>query len=147
MSVPAKSSPDHHDAELMLRVYELRRESVMRDARNAINGQFWPRTYEDILAVTKADHPLNPSWRQTASYWEMIYGFARHGIVDANFWAEGNGEGLFLYAKVAPHLDRLRAEVNPVMFRNAEWLAGNTVEGRRLFELFTGRVKAALAAK
>lgn len=144
MSTP---QPNHHDAELVLRVYELRREPVMRDARNAINGQFWPKTTDDVLALTRLDHPLNAAWRQTTSYWEMVYSFARHGVVDANFWAENNGEGLFLFAKVAKHLDALRRDVNPTSFRNAEWLAKESAEGRRLFALFEGRVATLLESR
>lgn len=144
MSTP---QPNHHDAELVLRVYELRREPVMRDARNAINGQFWPKTTDDVLALTRLDHPLNAAWRQTTSYWEMVYSFARHGVVDANFWAENNGEGLFLFAKVAKHLDALRRDVNPAAFRNAEWLARESAEGRRLFALFESRVATLLEAR
>jgi len=63
----SKDTPDHHDAEIVLRLYELRREPVMRDARDTINTQFWPRTFEDILAVTKRDHHLNRPFRQVGS--------------------------------------------------------------------------------
>ncbi len=136
--------PNHHDAELVLRVYELRREPIMRDARDAINGQFWPKSADDVIALTRPDHPLNAAWRQTTSYWEMVYSFARHGVVDANFWAENNGEGLFLFAKVAPHLERLRRDVNPVAFRHSEWIARETAEGRRLFEQLSARVTRTL---
>ena len=139
--------PNHHDAELVLRVYELRREPIMRDARDAINGQFWPKSSDDVIALTRPDHPLNSAWRQTTSYWEMVYSFARHGVVDANFWAENNGEGLFLFAKVAPHLDTLRRDVSPVAFRNTEWIARESAEGRRIFEQLSGRVAKTLEAR
>ena len=139
--------PDPHDAELVLRVYELRREPVMREARAALNQKFYPRTFEDVLAVTKAEHPLNAAYRQVGTYWEMVYGFARHGIVHADFWMESNGEGLFLFARVAPHLARIRAEISPVAFRHAEWASKESAEGRRLFQAFTERVQKALAAR
>ena len=139
--------PDHHDAELMLRVYELRREPVMREARNAINGQFWPRTADDVMAVTKPDHPLNAAWRQTTSYWEMVYSFARHGLVAPDFWVESNGEGLFLFAKVLPHLTRLRSDISPTLLRNTEWVVTQTEEGKRLVGYFGDRVSKVLAAR
>jgi len=142
-----KGTPDHHDADLVLRVYELRRETVMRESRAAINQKFWPKTFEDIQAVTKAEHPLNPAYRQVASFWEMVYGFAKHGIVHSDFWLESNGEGMFVFAKVAPHLDRIRTELSPIAFRNAEWIAKESPEGQRLFAMFSERVKKALASK
>ena len=66
----------------------------MRESRAAINQKFWPKSYDDVLALTKADHPLNAAYRQVGSFWEMVYGFARHGIVHPDFWLESNGEGL-----------------------------------------------------
>jgi hypothetical protein len=141
-----KSIPDHHDAELALRVYELRRDPVMRESRSAINGKFLPRTFEDVQAVVRADHPLNAAYRQVGSYWEMVYGFAKHGVVAADFWLESNGEGLLLFAKVQPFLERIRAELAPVAYRNAEWVARESAEGRRLLGVFSDRVKKALAA-
>jgi hypothetical protein len=142
-----KGTPDHHDAELAIRVYELRREPVMRESRAAINQKFWPKRFEDIQAVTKPDHPLNAAYRQVGSYWEMVYGFARHGIVHPDFWMESNGEGMYFLARVAPFLEQIRKEFNPVAYRNAEWVSKESAEGRRLLAMFTERVKKALAAR
>ena len=142
-----KAIPDHHDADLALRVYEVRREAVMRESRSAINGKFWPKSYEDVVALTKPDHPLNAAYRQVSTYWEMVYGFAKHGIVHADFWLESNGEGLLLFAKVAPHLDRIRGDISTVAYRNSEWVSKECAEGRRLFGVFSARVKKALEAK
>jgi hypothetical protein len=143
----AKERPDHHDAELALRVYDMRREAVMRESRAAINQKFWPKTYDDVVALTKGDHPLNAAYRQVGSFWEMVYGFARHGIVHPDFWLESNGEGMFVFAKAAPYLERIRAEISPVAFRNAEWVSKECAEGRRLFAMFRDRVAKALASK
>jgi hypothetical protein len=96
--------------------------------------------------VAKADHPLNAAYRQVGSFWEMVYGFARHGVVPPDFWLESNGEGLFVFAKVAPFLERIRKEMNPNAYRNAEWIARESAEGNRLFAMFSERVKKTLAA-
>lgn len=143
----SKEHPDHHDAELVFRAYELRRESVMRDSRNAINRDFWPKSFADVQAVTKAEHPLNAAWRQTTTYWEMVYGAVKHGIVNADYFMESSGEGMFLFARVAPHLEEIRRELSPYAFQNAEWVARNTAVGRRLFEMFAARVQKMLATK
>ncbi len=143
----SKDHPDHHDAELAFRAYELRREAVMRESRNAINRDFWPKTYDDVLAVTKADHPLNAAWRQTTTYWEMVYGIVKHGIVNADYFMESSGEGMFLFVRVAPFLEELRRDVSPVAFQNTEWVARNTAGGQRMFAVFTARVQKVLATK
>lgn len=143
----AKETPDHHDAELVLRVYELRREAVMRESRSAINGQFWPACYEDVTAVAQPDHPLNAAFRQTATYWEMVYGMARHGIVHPEYFVENNGEGLLLFAKLVPYLDAYRRDYGPTAFRSAEWVAANTQAGRALLERFRARVQKVLESR
>ena len=89
----------------------------MRESRNAINRDFWPKSFADVLAVTKADHPLNAPWRQTTTYWEMVYGTVKHGIVNADYFMESNGEGLFLFARVAPYLEELAASYLLMPFR------------------------------
>jgi hypothetical protein len=124
-----KSMPDHHDAELAIRVYELRREPVMRESRAAINQKFWPKTLEDVLAVVKAEHPLNAAYRQVGSYWEMVYGFAKHGIVHPDFWLESNGEGLFVFAKVAPFSRRSARRSIPLHFATPSGSPGSRPKG------------------
>ena len=143
----SKEHPDHHDAELAFRAYDLRRETVMRESRAAINRDFWPKSYADVLAVTKFDHPLNAPWRQTTTYWEMVYGTVKHGIVNADYFMESSGEGMFLFARVAPFLEDIRRDVSPVAFQNAEWVAKNTAAGQRIFAMFTVRVQKMLETK
>lgn len=143
----AKGTPDYQDADLVLRVYEMRREPVMRASRDAINGKFWPASYEEAKAITAATHEFNAAYRQMSTYWEMVYGLVKHGIVDAEYFMETNGEGLLLYAKVEPYVEQLRKEFNPYVFRNAEWVARETQRGSGLLEVFRGRVKKALEAR
>lgn len=146
-SMLKKDYPDHHDAELVIRLYELRREPVMRESRSAINAQFWPRTFDDVLAVTKADHPLNAAWRQTSTYWEMAYGMVKHGVLHSEFTMESCGEGMFLFARVEPYVAGLREQWNPLAFQNAEWVAKNSARAGVLLDLYRKRVQAMLASK
>jgi len=142
-----KDAPDHHDAELVLRLYELRREATMREARRYLVAEFWPSSREELLAITQTDHPQNAAFRQVASYWEMAYGMARHGIVNPDYLAENAGEGLYLLAKVYPWLAEYRAAAYPRGFRNAEWIATQCDEGKAIFAAFQERVAKRLAAR
>lgn len=134
-----KKIPDHHDAELALKLYDLRREPVMRESRNAMM-KFLPKSFEELVAVTQGSHPDNAAFRQVSSYFEMAYGFARHGVMNPDFLAEATGEGMFLYAKVQPHLARFRKELSPTAFSNSEWLVANSASAKLRFELFRARV-------
>jgi hypothetical protein len=143
----SKPTPDHHDAELLIQVYELRREAVLRASRQAIQSDFWPKRWADVEAVTKPDHPLNAAYRQTSTYWEMVYSFARHGIVHPAFWLENNGEGFYLLARVEPYLSQIRELGNPASFRNAEWAALECPDGRPIYERIKARVAKMAAAR
>ena len=142
-----KDAPDHHDAELVLKLYELRTEPVMRQSRQDISTKFLPSTYDEFTAVSKDGHPLNASYRQVSSYWEMVYAMVKHGVMPGEFMLESCGEGLYLYAKVRPYLERFRKDVNPLAFQNAEWVAIHTKRGQLLTERYTKRVASALAAR
>jgi hypothetical protein len=140
-------TPDHHDAQLALRVYELRREAVMRESRNAINQKLWPRSYDDVQAVLKGDHPLNAAYRQVNTYWEMVYGMVKHRIVHPEYFMESNGEGVFLFARMEPYLESLRRDTSPLAYQNAEWVTRETARGKLQLELFRSRVRKMLESK
>jgi len=142
-----KETPDHHDAQLLIQVYDLRRESVMRESRQAVLRDFWPKSWDDVQALLKAEHPLNAAYRQTATYWEMVYSMARHGIVSPAFWLENNAEGLFLFVKIEPFLEKIREAGQPTAFRNAEWVAKECPEGRLVYERIRARVAQIAAAR
>lgn len=146
MLVP-KDYPDHHDAELVIKLYELRREPLMRESRAALNRDFWPATFDELIAITNVAHPLNAAWRQCASYWEMVYGMARHGVIHGDFMMESNGEGLLLYVRVEPHLAAVREISGPLAFRNAEWVANETEVGRTIMQRFRKRLQQKLAER
>ncbi len=140
----SKERPDHGDAELAIKVYDLRREAVMRQSRDTINGKFVPRSYDDVIAMTKPDHPMNAAWRQVTTYWEIVYAMVKHGIVHPEYFMESNGEGLLLYIKVEPYLPQLRKDLSALAFVNSEWVTVNTVRGKLLLELFRKRFGAQL---
>ena len=150
MKVPiAKDFPDHHDAELVLKLYELRREAVMRESRKFILMEWWPKGYEDLAAIGKFNHPDNPKLRQVTGYWELAYGLAKHGIVHPEYLADSmGGEGFFLLARVQPFLERFRTEApNPRFLRNTEWVATNTETGKALFAGILARTQQMITAR
>ena len=137
----SKTTPDWHDADLVVRLYDLRREAVMRKSRDAMNARFMPKTWEEFLAVTKPEHPDNAAFRQVSTYWEMVYAMARHGVVNAEYFVESNREGMLLYTKVQPFVARFRQETSPTAFRNAEWVATQTDVGRATFAMIEKRLR------
>jgi hypothetical protein len=88
-----------HDAEIILKLYELRTESVLREARKFM-GSFNPATFEEFIAVGReAGSDRNAYWRQTLSYWDMACAMVLRGAIDADLFLDCNGEMIFYYAK------------------------------------------------
>jgi hypothetical protein len=139
----AAGTATSQDGELILKLYDLRREPVMRQARDAMVTKFHPKTFEEILGVTKPDHPLNTAYRMVSSYWEMAAGLAKHGALNLALLSENCGEGLILFAKVQPHLERIRKDIAPTAYLNMEWVVRNSPEAQMRLEI----VKKRLAAK
>jgi hypothetical protein len=108
----------HHDADLILKLYELRREKTMRDARNWF-FQFNPQGKEDFIDVLTSDK--SGLYRMVISYWDMACSFVNNGALDAQMFNDANGEHLFVYAKLEPFLPALREEMgNPNFLSHLE---------------------------
>ena len=109
------------DAELILRLYELRREEALRNARRFMVFDFNPKTLEELRAVSrdvKSEH--NPAWRQTLSYWEMAASLVLRGTLNADLFLDSNGEGILLYAKFHHfHAETEKQSGNPFMRHTA----------------------------
>ena len=140
-----KDYPDHHDAELIIKLYDLRREAVMRESRSVIMAQLWPRSWDDVQAIMNREHPLNRPFRQVHTYWEMAYGMVKHGVLHGDFMIESCGEGMYVYARMEPYVARYRAEINGNGFVNAEWIAAHSPAAGRVLDHFRSRVKKTLA--
>lgn len=136
-----KQGPTTADAEVVIKLYDLRREPVMRASRATI-VRWTPKSYDDLAAVTDFGHQDNAAFRQVSTYFEMAFGLARRGAVHPELIAEWCGEGLLLYAKVHPFLEEFRTRVSPTAFSNAQWIVENTELGASRFALLQRRFAA-----
>jgi hypothetical protein len=102
------------DANLILKLYDLRREGVMREAR-AWFFTFNPQTVQDFIDVMISDK--SGYYRMVVSYWDMAASFVNHGAIDEQMFNDANGEHVLVYSKVAPFLPELR-----MMFGSTQYL-------------------------
>ena len=98
------------DADLILKLYDLRREPTMREARNWF-FTFNPQTPNDFMDVLTSDK--SGFYRMVTSYWDMAASLVNHGAIDAEMFNDANGEHVFVYAKIEPFLAALREMGNP----------------------------------
>jgi hypothetical protein len=103
----------HKDADLILKLYDLRREKTMRDARNwffTFNPES-PKDFMDVLTSDKSGY-----YRMVISYWDMACSFVNNGAIDADMFNDANGEHIFVYAKMEPFIPMLRQEIGSPQF-------------------------------
>jgi hypothetical protein len=113
------------DAELVLRLYELRQEETLRKARRFLVFEFNPKTVEELRVVsrdTKSEY--NPYWRQAMSFWEMAHSMVLRGAIDPDLFLDSNLEGILIYAKFHHfHAVTEKESGNPFMGKTAELIA------------------------
>jgi hypothetical protein len=100
----------YESADLLLKLYDLRREPVMRKARAWFREQFSPASAEEILAVYRGK--ASAPYRMVTTYWSMAATLVLHGAIDEQMFADVNGEHIMVYAKLRPFLTELRARLN-----------------------------------
>ena len=106
-------------ADLILKLYDLRREAKMREARNWIFS-FNP-TSADHYWQTMMDPEVGGYLRMVTSYWDMAAALVNHGAIDSDLFNETVGEHFMVFAKVEPLLAELREKFqNPDAFKNLE---------------------------
>ena len=95
------------DANLILRLYELRRDETMRRARSWFISEFDPQSVEDIFNTLIGEHSTD--FRMVVSYWDMAAAFVNHGAIDEQMFNDINTEHIAIYAKLQPFLKGFRA--------------------------------------
>jgi len=108
----------YKDADLILKLYDLRREKTMRDARNwffTFNPE-GPQDFIDVLTSEKSG-----LYCMVISYWDMACSLVNNGAIDADMFNDANGEHIFVYAQMEPFLPMLREQMgNPQFLSHLE---------------------------
>src|SRR5580704_217950 len=131
----------YQDAELVLKLYDLRREPVMRQARDFV-AQFSPSTFEELMAVVGAFGTKENAYvRQVLGYWEMVASLIVHGTLNAALAQDTLGEMNFVYARVQPFIKQMREKmVSPEFLQNLEKVVEGTPEGRERLKRMQARL-------
>ncbi|MEG9435832.1 hypothetical protein JAO29_06605 [Edaphobacter sp. HDX4] len=88
------------DGELILKLYEMRREETLRKSRRFMVFDFQPKTIDELRVVSRdVGSQHNAAWRQVVGYWEMAASLVLRGALDPDLFLDSNGEGILIYAK------------------------------------------------
>lgn len=115
-------STPHDNADTLMRLYELRRESKLREARTWFVRSFNPTSPEDVLAALRSEN--SAFVRMVTSYWDMAASFVVHGALDAEMFQATSGEMLAMYCKVEHMIDEVREVTGqPTFLKHVELVA------------------------
>jgi hypothetical protein len=129
----------HEEAELILKLYDLRREPTMRIARDWYFREFNPQSLADITETLFGEH--SGHLRMVMTYWDMAAALVNHGAVGIELFNDTNGEHIGVFSKLEPLLADLRAAHNPQTLVNLEKLIDATPNGRERVAQFRERMK------
>ena len=124
------------DAQILLHLFDQRREEIMRKARTYIAFEFQPHTADDFMKTAMAMGTQEQTYfRMVFSYWEQAAALSVHGAVHADLFDEFAGEMYFLYAKFKDFVPTFRRAMNsPTAFSNIEKVVNRTAAGRERIE-------------
>jgi hypothetical protein len=146
--MPKKATAE--DAQIIMKLYDLRRESEMRKARKWYGG-WWPTSAEDVMAIITAGGTQENAWfRQVSGYWDMAASFVLRGVLNEELFWDSGGELWFTYSKLQPFLKEVREKMgNKMLYTRIEKVATRTKDGRDRLQMFSKRAEAmrAKAAK
>jgi hypothetical protein len=138
------ATPTHADAELILKLYEARREPEIRKARQWWTANFWPESADDIIKVIRSmGSQENNFLRMVLGYWGMAGSFVSHGVLNEDLFLEPScsGEMFLIYAKVEPYLKDLREKLqNPTLLVNLEKLV-KSEKGQERYKVMVKNVE------
>jgi hypothetical protein len=143
------SQPTYDDAELILKLYDLRREERLRTARAWFTSSFSARSLAEVMEKYPAGSDHNAYYRMVGTYWDMAASFVVRGIVHEELFFESNGEMLAVWEKMKDLVADLRTvRKNPMLYRNLEGAATKYIAwlDRQAPEAYSG-IKAMFAPK
>jgi hypothetical protein len=112
---------DPVNAQLLLQIYEMRREEKLRRARGWLISSFWAENLEEFAMVCPPGSDENAYYRMVISYWDMVASIVNRGMLDEELYFENNGEGLLVWLRVKSVALQMReAQKNPLLLRNLE---------------------------
>jgi hypothetical protein len=137
--------PSASDAQLILQLYDLRREAEMRKARHWMLVEFSPRSADDFLKVAMALGTQENNWlRQAWSYWGMAAEFVQQGVLNEEMFLRPSisGEMFVMFAKVHPFLKELREKLgDKEAFVDIEKVITHTKWGRERLKFILKRIE------
>ena len=116
------------EAELVLKLFELRRDPTLRQARDWFAIEFFPESVADVQAAMFGER--SAYFRMVTSYWDMAAALVHHGAISIDLFNDTSGEYMIVFSRLEPLLGELRAAFGPEFMQRLEKLVDATPDGR-----------------
>lgn len=140
-------APTYDDVNLILRLYELRREVKLREARAWFVSSYKPQTMEQHLALCPAGSEQNAFFRMVTSYWDMVAGFVTSGVLNRELFFKSGRELLFVWVRIEHLVPQFRETMkSPLVAGEIETVARSYIQylnsqGPEIYEAFQKMVR------
>ena len=138
-------SSAYESADLLLKLYDLRREPVMRQARQWF-ATFPLESVDDMSGALRGEH--GAYFRMVTSFWDMAASFVNNGAIDEKMFNDANGEQIFIFARLEPFLADYRAKTGqPQYLGQLEQLIMRMPNAKERLAGMRERIRAMVAAR
>lgn len=111
------------DVMAILKLYEMRGEALMREARRWFFTEFAPQSGKEIVGLMLSGEKQSAFYRMVTSHWEVAASFVNNGGIDEKLFLEGNSEHIVVFAKLQPFIAEVRETIGePDYLSNLERL-------------------------
>ena len=144
----------YDEVNLMLHLYDLRREPRLREARAWFVEHYHASTPEELMQKYPQGGQENTYIRMVVSYWDMVAGIVNRGLINDELFFESNGELWVVWDRMRSIVPTWRAAFkNPHLFSAIEeacarleaWrekrAPGSTAAMRQMMEQSRGKAK------
>ncbi len=123
--------PVHADAELLLRLYEIRRDPELRQARKWFLTEFKPAGWADIKSRYLSHSDEDRWFRMTTSYWEMVGTLVNRGVLQSELFFDHTGEDIVTWERCKAWIAEARADIRPTYLYQFERLVADHLAFRK----------------
>jgi hypothetical protein len=138
-------SPEYQSADLIMKLYELRREDKMRQARDWFL-RFFPESTQDVIDAIAG--PNSSYYRMVTTYWDMASSFVNRGAIDEQMFTDANAEHIAVFCKIEPYIEEFRSIMkSPQYLHSLEELVMRLPEARARLRATRERLKKMIGAQ
>ena len=115
------TNPTYEQGELQLKLFDLRREPRLRQARDWFNQNFFPKSFDDAMRIAPMGSEAGTSFMMVVSYWDQACAYLNYGLLHEDLFFETNGEFFWIWERLKPTMEEGRGRFsNPLFLAHLE---------------------------